>query len=96
MSTYRRIAAVDLSWRIVEFISKAKGPVSGQQVSDGLAVAHGTVMCHLTTLEDRRVLTRIGGDHFELGMAIALMWARKKSELESSRERIDRDLQSIQ
>ena len=96
MSTYRRIAAVDLAARILEFIANAKGPVSGQAVAEGLGVAHGTVMCHLVTLEDRRFLVRLGGDHFELGTAVANLWARKKTQLESAREKIDRELQSIQ
>lgn len=93
-TSYRRIDAVDLACQVIEFLAGQKEPVAGQAVAAALGKPHATVMCHLVTLEDRRFVRRIG-DGYELGFALALFWARKKSQLEATRERIDRELQSI-
>ena len=83
MSTYRRIAAVELTTRILKMLADQKQPVGGQEVARALDEKHGTVMCHLATLEDAGFVRRIG-EHYELGMQLALFWARKKSQLENS------------
>ena len=83
MSTYKRIAAVQLTIRILKMLAEQKKPVSGQEVTRALDAAHGTVMCHLATLEDDGFVRRIG-EHYELGMELALFWARKKSQIENS------------
>jgi DNA-binding IclR family transcriptional regulator len=83
MSTYRRIAAVELTTRILKMLNDQKQPVGGQEVARALDEKHGTVMCHLATLEDAGFVRRIG-EHYELGMELALFWARKKSQLENS------------
>ncbi len=80
MSTYRRIAAVELTTRILKMLADQKQPVGGQEVARALDEKHGTVMCHLATLEDAGLVRRIG-EHYELGMQLALFWARKKSQL---------------
>lgn len=82
MSTYKRIAAVELTIRILKMLAEQKQAVSGKEVSRALDESHGTLMCHLATLEDAGFVRKVG-DHFELGMELALFWARKKSQLES-------------
>lgn len=83
MSTYRRIAAVELTTRILKMLNDQKQPVGGQEVARALDEKHGTVMCHLATLEDAGFVRRIG-EHYDLGMELALFWARKKTQLENN------------
>lgn len=80
MSSYTRIGAVELTTRILKMLNEQKQPISGQEVARALDEKHGTIMCHLATLEDAGFVRRVGG-HFELGMIFALFWARKKSQL---------------
>ncbi|MCF6267757.1 MAG: IclR family transcriptional regulator [Desulfuromusa sp.] len=82
MNTYKRIAAVELTTRIIKMLADQKEPVGGDAVAKSLDEKHGTVMCHLATLEDAGFVRKVGG-HFELGDALALFWARRKSQLES-------------
>jgi len=83
MSTYRRIAAVELTTRILKMLADQKQAVSGDEIARSLDEKHGTIMCHLATLEDAGFVRKVGG-HFELGSAMALFWARRKSRLEGT------------
>ncbi len=83
MSTYRRIGAVELTVRILKMLAEQKTPVSGKEVSRSLDESHGTIMCHLATLEDAGFVRKVG-EHYELGMELALFWARKKSQIGST------------
>jgi len=91
MSTYRRIAAVELTTRILNTLADQRQPASGKTIAGAVGEAHGTVMCHLVTLEDAGYVQRVG-DHFELGTKLALHWARKKSQVEG---RISRDTETL-
>ena len=93
-NTYKRIAAVELTTRIIKMLADQKQPVSGQEVSNLLQEKHGTVMCHLSTLEDAGFVMQINGK-YQLGMALGLIWARVKSNLEASRDNINRNLNLI-
>jgi DNA-binding IclR family transcriptional regulator len=81
MKTYRRIEAVGKAIKIIQFLADQRGPVSGAEVSRAVALPVGTVMCHLVTLEDSRMVRRIG-EHWELGDGMAVLWARRKAQLE--------------
>lgn len=94
MTTYRRIAAVKLATDILKYLGEQREPVQGQGIASALDAPHGTVMCHLVTLEDAGFVQRVG-DHWRVGMGLALIWARVKSNLEGQREKISRDLASI-
>ena len=91
MSTYRRIAAVELTTRILNHLADQRNPVSGKAVATALGEAHGTIMCHLVTLEDAGYVQRVG-EHFEFGTKLALHWARKKAQIEG---RISRDTATL-
>jgi DNA-binding IclR family transcriptional regulator len=92
--SYRKIEAVTKTLEILEYLASQKEPVSGPDVARAVGLPVGTVMCHLATLEEKNFVQRIS-DRFKLGMMMAILWARVKSNLETQRDRIDRDLESI-
>ena len=94
MSTYHRIVAVKTAARILEFLAHQQTPVTGQEVARALDLPHGTVMCHLATLDDVQFV-RCVGDSYELGMKLSLFWARKKARLEAQRIRLDRAIEIL-
>jgi len=94
MRSYKRIAAVKTTIDIIRHLADRREPASGADVASGMSLQYGTVMCHLTTLEDSGMVRRIG-DHFELGDGMALLWARKKSQLQAQRDCINNTLSAI-
>lgn len=94
MATYNRIGAVKTTIAILRYLSEQREPVSGQDVAKAVGVPHATAMCHLATLEDEGLVQSVGGA-YKLGMGMALLWARIKSNLEGERDRISRDIESI-
>ncbi len=94
MTTYRRIAAVQTTITILRHLADQKGPVPGADVARAVNLPVGTVMCHLVTLEDAGLVQRIG-EHWKLGMGLALFWARIKSSKEAEKQNIERDLKII-
>ncbi len=95
MSTYKRIAAVKTTLRILKILADQRVPISGKEVAIALDESHGTIMCHLATLEDAGFVRRVG-DHFELGMELALFWARKKSQLEGNLNKTRAELAELE
>lgn len=91
MSTYKRIEAVKVTVRILRFLADQKEAVSGQDVARSIEMPHGTVMCHLATLEDEHLVRSVGGA-WELDLGLALFWARHKAQLSG---RIARDTENL-
>lgn len=91
MSTYKRIESVRVTVRILRFLADQPGPVNGQEVARAIDMPHGTVMCHLATLEDEHLVRSIGNS-WELDMGMALFWARTKARLAG---RIARDTENL-
>lgn len=94
-SSYRRIDAVTKALEILEFLATQKEPVTGPDVARAVGLQTGTVMCHLITLQDKNFVRQVGGG-FQLGMGAATIWARFKSNLEGQRDRISRDIQTLE
>lgn len=94
MSSYNRIAAVTKALQILRFLADQKKPVSGKEVASAMGMAHGTVMCHLATMEDERFV-RKAGEHFELGQEAGLLWARRKSSLAANITRSHGELNEL-
>lgn len=92
--SYKRIAAVATSVSILRHLAEQRGPVAGVDVARALNLPAGTVMCHLVTLEDDRMVRRIG-EHYELGDGMAIFWARRKAMLEGGIERMKIDLSNM-
>ncbi|MBE0598315.1 MAG: helix-turn-helix domain-containing protein [Desulfuromonadales bacterium] len=95
MSSYNRIAAVKTTVAVLRHLADQKQPVSGQDVARALGLPHGTVMCHLVTLEDERLVRSVGGA-WELDMGLALFWARKKSQLQGQIARAADELNQLE
>jgi DNA-binding IclR family transcriptional regulator len=95
MSSYNRIAAVKISVAILRHLADQKQPVSGKDVARAVDAPHGTVMCHLATLEDERLVRSVGGA-WELDMGLALFWARKKAQLQGQIERAADELNQLE
>ncbi len=95
MKTYKRIEAVRKAGEILKFLANEKEPVSGQEIARAVNIPAGTVMCHMITLEELGFVVSVG-ERFNLGMALALMWARVKSTLEGEKERVEKDLNSLE
>ena len=81
MKSYRRIAAVSTTIALLRFLAEQRKPASGADIAKALELQYGTAMCHLATLEDERFVRRIG-DFWELGSGLAVLWARRKAQLE--------------
>ena len=94
-TSYRRIEAVNKAGEILKYLAAQKQPVTGPELAESVKMQVGTVMCHLATLGDLGFVRQVG-DGWELGMGLALIWARVKSNLEGQRDRIDSDLRSLQ
>jgi DNA-binding IclR family transcriptional regulator len=95
MSSYNRIAAIKITVAILRHLADQKQPISGQDVARAVDVPHGTVMCHLATLEDERLVRSVGGA-WELDMGLALFWARKKSQLQGTIDRARDELKQLE
>lgn len=95
MSTYKRIESVRVTVRILRYLSAAPGPVAGQEVARAIDMPHGTVMCHLATLEDEGLVRSVGGA-YELGMGLGLFWAKYKSKTEGKIARLQGELEQLQ
>lgn len=94
MATYRRIEAVRKTGEILKYLANTKEPATGPDIAKAVGLPTGTTMCHLATLEDLGFVLTIG-ERFQLGMGIALFWARVKSRLEAEKSHIERDLKSL-
>lgn len=93
-TSYRRIDAVIKTGHILKFIGSKNKPVTAPDIARVTGFPVGTVMCHLVSLAEHGFVRQLN-DSWELGMGMALLWARVKSNLETQRDRIDRDLESI-
>ncbi len=94
-SSYRRIEAVIKALEVLEFLATQKEPATGPDIAKAVQLPTATVMCHLITLQDKNYVRQVGGG-FELGMGAATIWARKKALLEGQRDRIERDIQTLE
>ena len=95
MKSYKRIGSIQKACAILKFLGSSKEPVSAPDIAKAVDLAVGTACCHLATLEDAGFAQRIG-DRWEIGMASALAWARKKSSLEGRRMLIESQLKELE
>ncbi|WP_298434469.1 helix-turn-helix domain-containing protein [Geobacter sp.] len=93
--SYRRIEAVTKALEVLEFLATQKEPITGPDIARAVQLPTATVMCHLVTLQDKNFVRQVGGG-FELGMGAATIWARKKALLEGQRDRISKNIQTLE
>ena len=94
-NSYKRIEAVRKTGEILKCLAHQKDPVTAPVISQAVNLPTPTVMCHLSTLEELGFVQSVG-DRWRVGMGLGLMWARVKSHLEGERDRVSRDLESIE
>ncbi len=95
MSTYRRNNSAGTTIEMLRFLAEQRDPVSGKAVADALRMPYGTTMGYLATLDDCGMVRKIG-DAYELGMGMAMFWAKTKARKEAERQRIADDLAALE
>lgn len=94
MKSYRRIKSVELTMAILKFMAQEVQPVSGKEIAGALNEPHGTIMCHLVTLEEGGFVKRVY-DRYEIGVYLGVLWASIRASREAMAESAERDLHKI-
>lgn len=90
-----RIETVFQAAQILKVIANLKNPVGTSEVARMLGITLNTAFRMCVTLEEIGFLKQVG-DKYDLGMGLALFWARKKAMLERERGKIEADLMSLE
>jgi DNA-binding IclR family transcriptional regulator len=93
--TYKRIEAVRKAGEIIKHLGQTKEPATGAEIAAAVGLAQGTAMCHLSTLEDIGFVQRIG-EHWRIGIGLALIWARVKANLEGEKMLIESQIKELE
>lgn len=89
-----RIESVYQAGQVLRAVAETKGAVGSSDIAKNLGIKVNTAFRMCVTLEELGFLKQIG-DKYELGMGLALFWARKKATLEGERAAIDRDIEKL-
>jgi DNA-binding IclR family transcriptional regulator len=89
-----RIEAVHQAGKILKAIAESRNPIGPSEVAKELEITVNTAFRMCITLEELGFLKQVG-DKYDLGMGLALFWARKKAILEGERNGIDRQLTEL-
>lgn len=89
-----RIEAVYLAGQILKTISEIKRPLGSAEVARELGITVNQAFRMCMTLEELGFLKQVG-DKYDLGMGLALFWARKKAMLEGERTGVERQLSEL-
>lgn len=89
-----RIEAVYQAGQVLRTVADHKGLVGASEIAASLGIKVNTAFRMCITLEELGFLKQVG-EKYELGMGLALFWARKKATLEGERDGIDRDLTQL-
>ena len=94
MKSYRRIKSVELTISILKFMAQEIQPVSGKEISQAIGEPHGTIMCHLVTLEEGGFVKRVY-ERYEIGVYLGVLWASIKASREAMADSSNSDLKKI-
>lgn len=89
-----RIESVFQAGQVMKAVADSKEAVGPSEVAKTLGITINTAFRMCMTLEELGFLKQIG-EKYELGMGLALFWARKKATLEGERAEIDRDIEQL-
>jgi len=78
----------------LKFMANEIQPVSGKEISEALKEPHGTIMCHLVTLEEGGFVRKVY-ERYELGLYLATIRTSVKRSRELMIDRASRDLGQI-
>lgn len=92
--SYRRISAVKLTTDILRYLANKAEPVSAKTISSDLGEKHGTVMCHLATLEDAEFVERIG-EGWVFGAFLPVAWAATVYKQEEALKQAKKELELL-
>ncbi|MFA7465319.1 MAG: helix-turn-helix domain-containing protein, partial [Syntrophales bacterium] len=81
--------------QVLNAVADAKEPIGPSEIARESGVSVDTAFRMCATLEELGFLQQIG-DRYQLGMGLALFWARKKASLEGEKSRVERDLDSLE
>lgn len=90
-----RIEAVYQAGQVLRAVAESKGAIGASDIAKNLEITVNTAFRMCVTLEELGFLKQIG-ERYELGMGLALFWARKKATLEGERNKIESDLKSLE
>lgn len=89
-----RIESVYQAGQVLRAVAESKGAVGSTEIAVSLGIKVNTAYRMCATLEELGFLKQVA-EKFELGMGLALFWARKKATLEGGREAIERDITQL-
>lgn len=89
-----RIEAVYKAGLVLKLIADAKEPIGPAEIEATLGITLNAAFRMCETLEELGWIRKIGGK-YELGMGLALMWARKKAGLEAALDTTTKELSSL-
>ena len=89
-----RIESVHQAGRVLRAVAENKGAMGASDIAKNLGITVNTAFRMCVTLEELGFLKQVC-DKYDLGMGLALFWARKKAMLEGERSGIDRELESL-
>jgi DNA-binding IclR family transcriptional regulator len=91
-----RIDTVYTACQILEAVANSKEPIGAAEIAKTLGINANMAFRQCCTLEERGILQMVGDKKFDLGMKLAIFWARKKSRLQGERDTITRNLEELE
>jgi DNA-binding IclR family transcriptional regulator len=79
---------------ILKAVANSREPMTISEISAACEISKDVAFRTCVTLEDMIYLQKVG-DRYDLGMGLALFWAKKKATLEAQRDRIDKAIETL-
>lgn len=86
-----RIESVFQAGQVLRVVAESKAAVGSTEIAARLGITVNTAFRMCMTLEELGFLKQVS-EKFELGMGLALFWARKKATLEGERTAIEQNI----
>lgn len=90
------IQAVAKASAVLKTVAESREPMTVAEIVEGLDsefnMDTNAVFRMCETLDSLHWLNRVGDRSFEIGMGLAVLWARKRARMESVREQAFKDL----
>lgn len=90
-----RIESIYQAGRILKTVADSRCALGPSEIAKNIDITANTAFRMCVTLEELGFLKQVG-DKYDLGMGLALFWARKKSGLEVEKSRIEAELESLE
>lgn len=89
-----RIESVWQAGEVLKAVANSREPMTAAEIGKACGLKSNTAFRQCVTLEECGFLKRVG-DRFELGMGLALFYARYRSTREALRDKIGRELDEL-